>query len=102
MANIEELLPIIRKAVREEILLEITPRLANLECKKNELTEIRKTLDTHKTSLDEHETSITINGEKIKQLFDESMPHLESKFDELNEKICLNILNIETHRKNGH
>ena len=95
MATAQDLLPIIRQVIREEI----TPRLDSLEQKINEIALLRKSVQNNEKRLDDHERSIAFNDNLLKNITDNTIPDLEKKFDELTEEICFKILNINTHRR---
>ena len=95
MATAQDLLPVIRQVIREEI----TPRLDPLEQKINEIALLRKSVQNNEKRLDDHERSIAFNDNLLKNITDNTIPDLEKKFDELTEEICFKILNIDTHRR---
>ena len=63
MENLQELIPHIRQAIREELSLEIIPRLIKLEKTIQEVSEMKETINNNRTRLDEQEKSITFNGQ---------------------------------------
>ena len=63
MENLQELIPHIRQAIREELSLEIIPRLIKLEKTIQEVSEMKETVNNNRTRLDEQEKSITFNGQ---------------------------------------
>ena len=87
MATAQDLLPIIRQVIREEI----TPRLDSLEQKINEIALLRKSVQNNEKRLDDHERSIAFNDNLLKNITDNTIPDLEKKFDELTEEICFNL-----------
>ena len=99
MENLQELIPHIRQAIREELSLEIIPRLIKLEKTIQEVSEMKETINNNRTRLDEQEKSITFNGQEIQAITNKTIPDLEAKFNDLTQKVCLNILNLETHRR---
>ena len=90
MVTAQDLLPLIRQVIREEI----SPRLASLEQKINEIVLLRKSVQNNEKRLYDHERSIAFNDNLLKNITDNTIPDLKKKFDELTEEICFKILNI--------
>ena len=94
MASAQELLPVIRQVIQEEI----SPKLDKLEQKINEIAILHKSVDECETRLNEQEKSITYNGNQLKDLLDVTIPTLEKNFKELCQTICTKILDVDVHR----
>ena len=97
MATAEELLPIIRKVIKEEV----SYRLDKLEGKIKEIALLRSSIDDCQQGLKEHEKSIMYNGNQITELLNETIPNFSKKFDDLAENMCTKILDIDIHRRKG-
>ena len=99
MGESEDILPMIKLAVREVLAEDILPRLNNLEKQILELANIKATLNSQQTCLNEHTKSLTFLDQEVKEIQSKSIPRLETKFTDLNEKMCLNLLNLDVHRR---
>ena len=53
--NLQELISHIRQTIREELSLEIIPRLINIEKTIQEVSEMKETINNNRTRLDEQE-----------------------------------------------
>ena len=99
MGESEDILPKIKLAVREVLAEDILPRLNNLEKQILELANVKATLNSQQTCLNEHTKSLTFLDQEVKEIQSKSIPRLETKFTDLNEKMCLNLLNLDVHRR---
>ena len=98
-SNIENILPAIRQAVKDIISEEITPRLNNLELKLSELADMKVTLGNHKKRLDDYEKSLKFTGDQLNDVITKRLPELDTKFTDLTQNICMNMLDLENHRR---
>ena len=92
MADIKELIPAIRQVVKEDII----PKIDNLQ--QNiilELDSIKQSIENHAKRLE----SLEYQGKQTNDILKESLPKLDKKFSELNEIMCMKILDLDTHRR---
>ena len=99
MATISELTPIIRQAVRGATREEVSDRLDKFEHKVSELTTMKSTLRDHGNQIKDLEKSLEFSSQEIKDLNEKLIPALDKKFSDLSTKICMNLLNIDVHRR---
>ena len=99
MATISELTPIIRQAVKDAIREEVSDRLDKLEHKVSELTTMKSTLRDLGNQIKDLEKSLEFSSQEIKDLNEKFIPALDKKFSDLSTKICMNLLNIDVHRR---
>ena len=79
--------------------LEIIPRFIKLEKTIQEVSEMKETINNNRTRLDEQENQLHSMVRKYKLLLIKTIPDLKAKFNDLTQKVCLNILNLETYRR---
>ena len=100
MATISELTIIIRQAVKDANREEVSDRLDKLEHKVSELTTMKSTLRDHGNQIKDLEKSLEFSSQEIKEKINEKLiPALDKKFSDLSTKICMNLLNIDVHRR---
>lgn len=99
MVNIEELRPAIRSIMTEVIRDEIAPRLDNLEKRIEDLASMKTTVADHETRITALERSVEFTAEQVRDINKEVIPKLDDKFNELNTQVCMNLLDLDTHRR---
>ena len=99
MATIKELKPVIRQIVQDVLRAEISDKLDKLENKVSELMAVTQTLKEHDQKLKDIQQSLSFTGDQIDVINKKTVPDLDKKFTELSTKMCLNLLNIDTHRR---
>ena len=99
MASTDELTPVIRQAVRDAIREEVSDRLDKLESQVCDLVNMKSTLLDHEENIREFKKGLDFTSKEISDIKDKMMPDLDKKFSELTTQICINILDIDTHRR---
>jgi hypothetical protein len=99
MATVDELLPMIRQTVKDAIREEITDKLDKLELKVNELTSLKKTVTANSQIIQTLQDSVAFSSNEIDEVRSKTIPDLRNKFDDLSIKMCMNILDMDTHRR---
>ena len=107
MADIKKLIPAIRQVVKDIVKEDIIPKIDNLQ--QNiilELDSIKQSIENHAKQLDEHESklksveeSLEYQGQQTNDILKESLPKLNKKFSELNESMCMKLLDLDTYRR---
>ena len=71
-----------------------------------ELDNIKQSIENHAKRLDEHksklksvEESVEYQGKLTNDILKEFLLKLDEKFSELNESMCMKILDLDTHRR---
>ena len=99
MASTDELTPVIRQAVRDAIREEVSDRLDKLESQVCDLVNMKSTLLDHEENIREFKKGLDFTSKEISDIKDKMMPDLDKKFSELTTQLCINILDIDTHRR---
>ena len=70
------------------------------------LDSIKQSIENHAKRFDEHEStlksveeSLEYQGKQTNDILKESLPKLDKTFSELNEIMCMKILDLDTHRR---
>ena len=91
--------PVIIEAIREVLQEEVCTRLDKLEEKVDELYEMKHILLDHQEKIKDLENSLDFTDNQIKEIKNELLPNLEKKYEEIITNICMNALDMDTHRR---
>ena len=102
----EELKTAICDMVSKIIREEVTSKLQNLETKVNELTTMQRqfmdmqaTLARIETSVHTMDKALTFMNKEIEEIKSTVVPNLDKKYENVTTKTCMNVLDIDTHRR---
>ena len=106
MVTIDDLTPIIEKTVTSAVekavkdaLKTVVDRLDTLETKVTELTNLKVTLTSHTEQIKDLDKSINNAHGQIDSINNKIIPDLDKKFTNITTKMCMNILDLDTHRR---
>ena len=100
--TLDDVRTVIRQVLKEEIthrLDSLETKVSNLEKQLLELTALKATVSKHETKIKEVAKSCEFSSNQISEIVDNKIPNLDKKFTELSTNMCLNILNLDTHRR---
>ena len=97
--TMDDIVPAIRQTIQEVIIEELSARLDKMEKNISELAQLKDILSNQENRLEACEKSLEFSGNQLHQLKNETIPKLDDKITELTTKICMNMLDIDMHRR---
>ena len=99
MLTAREMKPIIIEAVREVIREEIIPRLDKLEENVEKFSDMKDMLLEQQKAITEIKDSLDFTENQINGICNKIIPDLDKKYGDLITNLCMNILDMDTHRR---
>ena len=99
MPTAREMKPVIIEAVREVIREEIMPRLDKLEENVEKFSDMKDMLLEQQKAITEIKDSLDFTENQINGICNKIIPDLDKKYGDLITNLCMNILDMDTHRR---